>query len=488
MQYSVVKCSKIDLGDRIDAEYFEPSYLENESKLKRVNAEPLSKYVKLTSSAFYPSATGYYEVGEMPFIRCVDCIDYPAITELQKDKFERLPHDFIQENKTIKKINDGDIVITKVGSPCFASIIYGLNEVALSRTVLGVFSIKDIDPFYLVVFLRSKYGFDQLIRERELTVQYQLTLERVGRILTYKPSSDFQKIIRQLFIKSQDLHIGDVGLYTKAEHLLLSELGLSNWKPKQGGKFSAPTIFVKNYSDTQKVGRIDAEYFQPKYEEIIDAVKKYKGGFEELGNLVKIKKSIEPGSEAYQENGVPFVRVSNISKFELSDNNQQFISDELYNELKTHQPDKDEILLSKDATPGIAYYLNEEPQKMIVSGGILRLKINIGKVLPEYLALVLNSIICQKQIERDAGGSIINHWRPDQVKATLIPVLNEDKQKEICELIQESFHNRKFSKSLLEIAKRGVEMAIEKNEETAEKWIKSKIEQLKAIPYASYHH
>lgn len=131
MQYSVVKSSKIDLGDRIDAEYFEPSYLENESKLKKANAEPLSMYVKLASSAFYPSATGYYEVGEMPFIRCVDCIDYPAITELQKDKFERLPHDFINENKTIKKIKDGDIVITKVGSPCFASIVYGLGEVAL---------------------------------------------------------------------------------------------------------------------------------------------------------------------------------------------------------------------------------------------------------------------------------------------------------------------------------------------------------------------
>ena len=69
MQYSVVKSSKIDLGDRIDAEYFEPSYLENESKLRRVNAEPLFKYVKLASSAFYPSATGYYKVGEIPCIR-----------------------------------------------------------------------------------------------------------------------------------------------------------------------------------------------------------------------------------------------------------------------------------------------------------------------------------------------------------------------------------------------------------------------------------
>lgn len=475
MQYSVVKSSKIDLGDRIDAEYFEPSYLENEAKLKRVYAEPLSEYVKLTSSAFYPSATGYYEVGEMPFIRCVDCIDYPAITELQKDKFVRLPLDFIQENKTIKKIKDGDIVITKVGSPCFASIIYGLGEVAISRTVLGAYQIKGIDPFYLIVFLRSKYGFDQLIRERELTIQYQLTLERVGRILTYKPTDDFQKIVRQLFIKSQDLYINEVKQYEKAEQLLLSELGLLDWKPKH------EPAFVKNFADTQAADRFDAEYFQPKYEEIVEALKKYKGGFDELGSLVKIKKSVEPGSEAYQENGVPFVRVSNLSKFELSTNNQQFISEELYEELKSHQPKKGEILLSKDATPGMAYFLNEEPQKMIVSGGILRLIMGNKQMSTEYLTLVLNSVIVQKQIERDAGGSIINHWRPDQVKATLIPVLEEDKQKQIKELIEKSFNDRKLSKSLLEIAKRGVEMAIEKDEQEAGKWIKGWLEKLEVL-------
>ncbi|MFA6992764.1 MAG: restriction endonuclease subunit S, partial [Candidatus Gracilibacteria bacterium] len=262
-------------------------------------------------------------------------------------------------------------------------------------------------------------------------------------------------------------------LYSQAEKLLLSELGLLDWKPKR------VLSFVKNFSDTQKAERFDADFFQPKYEEIVEAVKKYKNGFDELGNLTEIKKSIEPGSEAYQEKGIPFVRVSNLSKLELSDNNQQFISEELYDEFKTYQPKKGEILLSKDATPGLAYFLNEDPGKMIVSGGILRLKTKTEEVLPEFLTLVLNSVVVQKQIERDSGGSIINHWRPDQAKATIIPVLKKEKQKEIKELVEKSFHDRKLSKSLLEIAKRGVEMAIEKDEQTAEKWINGEVEKLK---------
>lgn len=103
----------------------------------------------------------------------------------------------------------------------------------------------------------------------------------------------------------------------------------------------------------------------------------------------------------------------NLIKLGILTNNQQFISQELYEELKMHQPNKDEILLSKDATPEIAYHLKNELKQMIPSGGILRLKVNNQKVLPKYLTLVLNSVIVQKQIERDASGSIINHWRPN---------------------------------------------------------------------------
>jgi len=473
MKISVVNSSKIDLGDRIDAEYFEPSYFNNENRLKKLNAKPLSKYCRFVSSAFYPSATELYATGEMPFIRCVDCIDFPAITPLQNDTFERLPRSFVKENKTIKILKDGDVVITKVGSPCYASVVYGFEEVALSRTVLGVYKIQGIDPFYLTVYLRSKYGFEQLVRERELTIQYQLTLERVGRILAYKPTDrNIEKLFRDLFIKSQHFNKEATEKYKKAEDALLNELGLLNWKPKHR------LSFIKNFSNTQTSDRIDAEYFQPKYEEVVKAVKSSKN-HASLGDIVSIKKCIEPGSEAYQDGGIPFLRVSNLSKFGINNDNQQYISESLYDSLKTHQPKKGEILLSKDATPGIAYYLKDTPGKMIPSGGILRVTVkDANRVYLEYLTLVLNSAIVQKQIERDAGGSIINHWLVDQVKNTLIPILPASVQKQIAEKVDQSFSDREQSKGLLDIAKRGVEMAIEKNEKDAQNWIDAELKKL----------
>lgn len=150
----------------------------------------------------------------------------------------------------------------------------------------------------------------------------------------------------------------------------------------------------------------------------------------------------------------------------------------MYQEIKQHQPKKGEILFSKDATPGIAYYLNEQPRKMIPSGGILRLKAKTKRINNEYLTLVLNSILVKEQINRDVGGSVILHWRPDQVQETVIPILPEEKQIQIQQKIIESFNLREQSKHLLECAKRAVEIAIEQDEQTASNWLENETKQM----------
>jgi len=251
----------------------------------------------------------------------------------------------------------------------------------------------------------------------------------------------------------------------QAENLLLSELGLADYQPKH------QLTFIKNYSDTKAADRIDAEYFQPKYEEIINAIKNYSGRWDTLGNLVTVKKCVEVGSNEYQDEGIPFIRVSNLSLFEIT--KEKYISEKLYKQIKQNQPQKGEILFSKDATPGIAYYLDQTPSKMIPSSGILRLKTRSDNIKNEYLTLVLNSFLTKEQVNRDVGGSVILHWRPDQVKETMIPILPQAKQTKIQQKIAESFNLCKQSKHLLECAKRAVEIAIEEDEQTAIGWLKN---------------
>lgn len=230
---------------------------------------------------------------------------------------------------------------------------------------------------------------------------------------------------------------------------------------------------VKSYSDTKKSKRIDAEYYQLKYDEIVKTIKSCRGGWDTLGNLVTIKKSIEVGGAEYIDEGIPFVRVSNITPFDVTEG--KYISKELYADLKKYQPKKGEILLNKDATPGIAHHLRDDPMKMIVSGGILRLQVKTDKVNNDYLTLVLNSILIKEQVNRDVGGSIILHWRPEQVKDLVIPILSDDKQIEIQQKITESFTLRKQSKILLELTKEATDIAIEQDTKTAICYLEEKL-------------
>ncbi len=453
---------------RVDAECYLPIHLQTEIILNKIGFKIIKELSKSVINFGAYSLCNFIEFKEAgtPFIVTED-IKNNIIDESNYHYISEQVHKILYKSHCKK----GQILLTMAGAYLGQAAVFNSNYEASSNQAIAKITLKDksVDEYFISTFLNSKIGQLQIERYRTGTGQPNLNLGLIQAIKIPNISSKLQKNIRKIVLEGINCYQASLLNYKKAERKLYTELGLLNWRPQH------ELSFIKNFSDSTQADRFDAEYYQPKYDQIVSAVEKYKGGFAELGKLVKIKKSVEPGSEAYQESGVPFVRVSNLSKFEISDINQQYISEELYSSLKSHQPKKNEILLSKDATPGIAYQLNEEPQKMIVSGGILRIIIN-SQILPEYLTLVINSFIVQKQIERDAGGSIINHWRPDQVKGTLIPILKDEKQKAIKEIVEQSFSDRKLSKYLLEIAKRGVDIAVEKSEEEAQKWMDEELE------------
>jgi len=258
-------------------------------------------------------------------------------------------------------------------------------------------------------------------------------------------SGDYKNIIK--FRKESEV------FYSQAEQLLLKELGLENFEEQED------LVSIVKFSDIKKFQRMDAEYFQPKYEKIISRIKQTKHSL--LGDLVSVKKGIEIGAEQYQENGKLFFRVSSLSKQGIIDKDQKYLSDELYQKLKANfEPKIGEILLTKDATPGIAYVLKEKVDG-VISSGTLRLKIK-QEIEAEYLALFINSILGQMQAERDAGGSIISHWKPEQVKNLIVPILPQEVQQKIAELVIKSHQARQKAKELLEEAKQKVENLIEK--------------------------
>ena len=287
-----------------------------------------------------------------------------------------------------------------------------------------------------------KKSFELRMEAMQLLENAKLTVENIietggGNLLIYNK-----------------LQFGAFEEWNQAVWLLFTEIGITS---NIDVKAPIGSTYKKLSNSFLKSGRLDAEYYQPKYDHLFSELKRFKT--KTIRQIATLSKSIEPGSDAYCEKGIPFIRVADLSKFGLSEpavylNKLEFKD--------TIRPQKDTILLSKDGSVGIAYKM-EEPIDVITSGAIIHLNITDKDVLPDYLTLVLNSSVVKLQAERDAGGSIIQHWKPSEIEDVIIPILPTSEQVTISKMLQQSFTLRKESKRLLQEAIQIVETAIEEN-------------------------
>jgi restriction endonuclease S subunit len=454
-QISLIKKSDIENAERFDAEYFKSEYLEIERKLKKIDSKYLYDFLGKGNIICGPFGSAilnsdYKDIGT-PLLRVLNLHDFFLSTEnlkyLNEDKVKKLPRYIVRK---------GDIVVSQRGSVSEFSLIEKEGKYIISANLI---SIKNSNKnfYYLITFLNSRYGKKQLEKTITGQVQEKITTSDIKNlkipILPQFFQFQIEKIVKQAHEKQQQAK----QLYTEAEQILLTELDLLDFKPKQKLAFSTTK------SNIEKAERFDSEYFQPKYSQIIEKITNYHSGFDSVKNIIKWKKGIEVGSDKYTENGKSFVRVSDFSINGIDSVNKK-IDNEYFAELKDDfQAKKDEILFTKDGTIGISYLLKNDIDG-VVSSAFLRLTMQdkYNNFEKECLTLIFNSIICKQQIERLSGGAIIAHLKPSDFEKLQIPLITQSIQTTIADKITLSHTLRQESKNLLEQAKLKVEQEIER--------------------------
>ena len=446
--YSIIQKSQLESAHRLDAEYYQAEYLESQNQLMALKTRILSSACKVTDGNHSRISENFSKSG-VRYLRGHDLTDF-FISNVDPIF---IPNE-IYINLGRSHIFHEDVLVSIVGTIGLVSIVARPLNKLTGNCKIAILHSKKIDPWFLAIFLASKYGQNQIHRKVAGAVQTGIILKDLSTTLIPIVDETEQNKIREIATKAFQNQIDSEKLYSQAENLLLEELGLKDFKP--GDELS----YVVNLSDVKSAHRADAAYFQPKYYKILQTIEKK--NLRSLGKIVSIKKGIEPGSGEYRDEGKAFIRVSNLSKYGIIEKNQKYLDDDFYQRLQRNfEPKNGEILLTKDATPGIAYVVKKALEG-IISGGILRLKLK-EDIEAEYLALCINAIIGQMQIERDAGGSVIAHWKPEQIKKMEIRILPKPIQKKIADLVIQSHEARKKAKKLLEKAKREVERFVEEN-------------------------
>lgn len=474
-----LKESFIETG-RLDAEYYQPKYddILHHIQAYKYGSKNLAEICDIKEENFTPKDDTTYKYVELANIG-----KYGNIIGCSQQKGEDLP------SRARRIVSKNDVVISSLegsldscalveedydGALCSTGFYVLKSSVLNSETLLVLFKsplVKELMRKGCSGTILTAIGRQELERipiplirqeiqdEIAQHVQSSISLRKESQqLLEYakltvegaiqngggKIASDYYVLQEK---SAMELHI--------AIYVLLHEVGIISNDAKI--KVSNVVCSCKKLSDSFLAsGRLDAEYYQPKYDLLFEKLKGFPTAT--IKEIATIQKSIEPGSDAYQEKGIPFIRVANLSKFGLSNSDVKLDTTQFAD---TIRPQKDTILLSKDGSVGIAYKM-EETQDVITSSAILHLQLTTPNVLPDYLTLVLNSIVVKLQAERDAGGSIIQHWKPSEIEHVIIPILPMNEQQMITNKIKQSFKMREDAQDLLLQAKCIIETAIEK--------------------------
>lgn len=466
-----LECSEICLrqiksdGCRIDAEYYSKQNLRLQKIVDSAGSKTISEYGgKLDCSAFYPSITKYYsdDRGNVPFIR-VNEIENGLVSITSNTVF--LPLSLLKENsKTIALAYPGDIIIAKGGNT-LAKVGLVTDEFPTYATcrdviILRTPELQGLNKYYLWAFLHSAYGQGILWRSASQTGQPHLTLSAITKI-NVPDIKALQQEIENLYMCSVSIKNTSNQLYADAENILSTILKQS--AEVLDGIVITERLISKSFGIT---GRLDAEYYQPKYEHYTAALHTE----DTVSSLCKIndKNFIPEESTKYK-----YIELANVGKygdiFGIKIQTGANLPSRARRQVKTGQV----IVSSVEGSLQSCALITEEFDGAICSTGFY--VVESDSINSETLLVLFKSGLIQSLMKQRCSGTILTAITKDEFSSMPLPNIDNSVQTMIASKVQKSFALRKKSEQMIKYAKRAVEMAIEQSEDVAMDWLKNKL-------------
>lgn len=446
MVYSIIQKSQLEGAQRIDAEYYQQEYLDVVDKISSLPHDTLQNISKSLLSFGAYSLTSYIQWKDqgIPFITAENVkegfIDFSDVRYIDETVDEILKKSRVYEN---------DVLLAMSGKVGDASIAVNIpSKLNSNQDIVKIRLKQGFSPYVLAVFLNSKYGRLQVLRLPVGSVQQHIFLWQTASLLIPKFSTNFTNEIEQLYKQSLQAINNSERFNIEAENLLLEELGLENFQREE------EVSYIVHFSDIQSANRMDADYFQPKYQRIIDKIIKKK----RMSEIAKrIKNSVKPSLDTEYN----YIEISDVN----ADNGEVTFNKILGKELPANAKiglSGGEFIISKvRPTRGAVAIIPQEFSANFIASGAFSV-FNIDNPTREYLQVVFRSIVGRLQLERPTTGTSYPTITDEDIENVWIPDISFEIQEKIAELVRKSHEARRESKRLLEEAKRTVEEMIER--------------------------
>lgn len=306
-------------------------------------------------------------------------------------------------------------------------------------------------PHYLCVYLNSKYGRGWLEYFSRQTGQVNLNCREVELLPVPLFTKEFQTSVSNIIHQAYDKKYTAQTLYTSAENYLLKCLGMQNFVA------NPDTYNIKTLKESfLESGRIDAEYYLPKYDDYFRAVSTYAGGAIPLCEVCTIKDSnyTPETKQVYR-----YIELANIGKSGDITGCLCEKGEDLPTRARRLVRTGDVIVSSIEGSLGSCALVTEDYDYALCSTGFY--VVRSSQINSETLLTLFKSEPIQQLLKKGCSGTILTGIGKQEFEQIPIPLIRPEVQAEIAQHIQRSFALRKEASQLLEEAKLSVERAIE---------------------------
>jgi len=445
--FSIIQKSQLEGAKRLDAEYYQPEYLEIAKRLQSIPHETLeSAAEQLVSFGAYAltSIIEWQESG-IPFITAENLkdgfIDYGSVRYISEEVDEVLKK---------SRVKEGQVLLAMSGSVGNAAVAVKIPErLNSNQDIVKITPRAGISPYVLAAFLNSRYGRMQVLRLPVGSIQQHIFLWQMQTLLVPTIGSKQAGIIEQLYKDGLHEMEKSKSLYSQAEQILLEELGLQHFEA-DGDLWN-----VVNLSEVKAAGRMDAEYFQRKYKKLVSKLSKY-GTRRFPDTLQSVAATFVPQPDKTYR----YVELANINaSIGIIDGYTELLGKEAPSRARRLLKVGDVIVSSVQGSLGKVALVGREHAGDIASTGFFQFR--SAEILPEVLLVLAQSMVLRYQMEQRCAGTILTAVPKESIKDILVPTLPEKTQQRIAELVRESHAARAKAGELLASAKRTVEEWVE---------------------------
>lgn len=260
LEATLVRASELERTLRLDAEYFRKRFLRSAALIEKWDRANVTALTSVSDGNHFSISEEFVDEG-VPYYRGQDVtgrffVETAAPVHITREAYN-------QKHMIRSHLKKGDVLLSIIGTIGELSLVTS-KDPATCSCKLAILRPYKVSPEFLATFLRSEHGQNQIERLTRGAVQKGLILEDMDQLWLPKVSDFFEKRIVSTVRASKETRDLTTRKQTEAQDILLAALGLGDWTPPE------PLAYTARAADVFALGRFDARFFAPRIQALLD--------------------------------------------------------------------------------------------------------------------------------------------------------------------------------------------------------------------------